>query len=170
MWYVWIYNSNRNVSYSRQKRKLHICARLLLAVPGLVIRVLIKKVFYANFQIPRITSLTSSRGQALPSTQSYFNHLLLSCLYASLLIRKPNWAVQWSEWGKQPCGMAVEGNLKPWVAPKERVAISSFITKQTICFKSTSNADPPGPTLLTFRVKAAYRRGLILLHKYEIIN
>lgn len=50
------------------------------------------------------------------------------------------------------------------------MALSPFITEQTICFKSTSNAAPPGPTLLTFRVKAAYRLGLILLHKYEIIN
>lgn len=96
--------------------------------------------------------------------------VLLSLPRPELLIRKSNWAVQWSECGPIATWNGSEGNQKPWVVPKERVAISSFITKQTICFKSTSNAHPPGPTLLTFRVKAAYRRGLILLHKYEIIN
>lgn len=55
---------NTLISYKCQllQGKPHICARLLAAAPGTCYqRASIKKVLGANFQIPRIKSLTSGR-------------------------------------------------------------------------------------------------------------
>lgn len=64
-----------------EEEATHLC-QAAVGCPGTCYqRALIKEVFYANFQIPRITSLTSSRGQASPLQQSGFNHLLFGRLY-----------------------------------------------------------------------------------------